>query len=253
MKLTFLGTGASHGIPVIGCNCPVCLSENSKDKRLRSSVFIETGKNQFVIDAGPDFRQQMLREKIVHIDAVLLTHEHKDHTAGLDDVRAFNYLQRKALKLFGEERVMESIRHDYSYAFSDERYPGAPEFDLESITNEPFEFQNDMIVPIRAFHHELPVLGFRFDNLAYVTDAKLIPKVEKEKLMGLEVLVLSALRIKPHVAHMGLEETLETIRELKPKRAYLTHISHMQMHYADLSAYLPEGVWPAYDGLKVEV
>ena len=253
MKITFLGTGASHGIPVIGCNCPVCLSEDNRDKRLRSSVWVETGKNQFVIDAGPDFRQQMLSEKITHIDAVLLTHEHKDHTAGLDDLRAFNYLQKRAMKVFGEERVMESIRRDYSYVFSDERYPGAPELDLQSITGEPFDFQNDQIIPIKAFHHQLPVLGFRFGNLAYVTDAKVIPEPEKEKLLGLEVLVLSALRIKPHVAHMGLDEALETISELKPKRAFLSHISHMQMNYAELSSCLPEGVWPAYDGLKVEI
>lgn len=253
MNITFLGTGASHGIPVIGCNCGVCLSSNIKDKRLRSSIFIETDKNKFVIDTGPDFRQQMLREKITEIDAVLLTHEHKDHTAGLDDVRAYNYLMRKAMSIYAEDRVLETIKREYSYVFSDDKYPGIPELDLHKVLNKPFMINGDKIVPIQVFHNLLPVYGFRIANMAYITDAKLIPDIEKEKLYGLDVLVLSALRKKPHISHMGLDEVLDTVEELKPKKTYLTHISHMQYNYNDLDARLPANVSPAYDGLSIIV
>lgn len=253
MKITFLGTGASHGIPVIGCRCEVCASADVRDKRLRSSILIETGKNTFVIDAGPDFRQQMLREQVTHIDAVLLTHDHKDHTAGLDDVRAYNYLMKKAMRIYGEARVLESIKREYSYVFSDEKYPGIPEMDLQKVDNEPFEIQGDVVLPIRAFHHLLPVFGYRFENFAYVTDAKTFPDHEKSKLQNLDVLVLSSLRVKPHISHMGLQEVLDLIEEVKPRKAYLTHISHMQYGFQEFEKLLPENVHPAYDGLILEV
>lgn len=265
MKITFLGTGASHGIPVIGCNCEVCLSSNIKDKRLRSSIFIETdinkqhsgikptGGNKFVIDTGPDFRQQMLREKITEIDAVLLTHEHKDHTAGLDDVRAYNYLMRKAMSIYAEDRVLDSIKREYSYVFSDDKYPGIPELDLHQVENTAFEINGDVVIPVQVFHNLLPVFGFRIANMAYVTDAKLIPDIEKEKLYGLDVLIISALRKKSHISHMGLDEVLDTIEDLKPRKTYLTHISHMQYNFDDLNARLPANVLPAYDGLVVEL
>lgn len=253
MKVTFLGTGASHGIPVIGCRCEVCTSVNPKDKRLRSSILIETGRNVFVVDAGPDFRQQMLREQVTRIDAVLLTHEHKDHTAGLDDVRAFNYLMKKAMSIYGENRVLDSIKREYAYVFSDDKYPGIPEMDLHVIDNHVFEIQGDDILPIQVFHNLLPVFGFRIQNFAYVTDAKTVPDSEKKKLLNLDVLVLSCLRVKPHISHMGLEEALDLIEELQPRKAYLTHISHMQYSYQDLDNHLPVNVFPAYDGLTIQM
>ena len=253
MKITFLGTGASHGIPVIGCHCEVCSSTNIKDKRLRSSIFIETDKNNLVIDAGPDFRQQVLRENIVEIDAVLLTHEHKDHTAGLDDVRAYNYLMRKAMSIYAENRVVDSIKREYSYVFIDDKYPGTPELDLHIVGNKDFNINGDKIIPIQVFHNMLPVFGYRINNFAYITDAKTIADVEKEKLKGLDVLVLSALRKKTHIAHMGLNEVIDTIEQLKPRKTYLTHISHMQHSYNELAALLPSNVFPAYDGLSVEI
>jgi phosphoribosyl 1,2-cyclic phosphate phosphodiesterase len=253
VRITFLGTGASHGIPVIGCSCIVCRSESPKDKRLRSSVLIETGSNNLIVDAGPDFRQQMLREKVTRIDAVLLTHEHKDHTAGLDDVRAFNYLMKKPMSVYAENRVLDSVKLEYSYVFSDDKYPGIPELDLHPILNEPFYINSDEIIPIQVFHNLLPVFGFRIENLAYVTDAKTIPDSEMEKLKNLDVLVLNSLRVKPHESHLGLEEALDLIEELKPRKAYLTHISHMQYSYHELENHLPANVHAAFDGLTLEV
>lgn len=253
MQVTFLGTGASHGIPVIGCDCQVCKSNDSKDKRLRSSVFIKTNYNNLVIDAGPDFRQQMLREKITKIDAVLITHEHKDHTAGLDDVRAYNYLMRKAMCIYAEERVLHSIKREYAYVFSDDKYPGIPELDLHIVTNEKFELNGDTLIPIQVFHNLLPVFGYRVGGFAYITDAKTIPTLEKQKLQNLDVLVINSLRVKPHISHMGLEEVLDVIEELKPKRTFLTHTSHMHFNYAQLEAHLPANVFSAYDGLVIEV
>ncbi|MFA6403003.1 MAG: MBL fold metallo-hydrolase [Salinivirgaceae bacterium] len=253
MKITFLGTGASHGIPVIGCSCIVCRSDNPKDKRLRSSILIETGINNLIIDAGPDFRQQMLREKVIRIDAVLLTHEHKDHTAGLDDVRAFNYLMKKPMCIYAENRVLDSVKLEYSYAFSDDKYPGIPEMDLHPISNQPFEINGEEIIPIQVFHNLLPVFGFRLENMAYVTDAKTIPESEMEKLKNLDLLILNCLRVKPHVSHLGLEEALDVIEELHPRKAYLTHISHMQYSYLELENHLPVNVHAAYDGLILEV
>lgn len=252
MRLTFLGTGASHGIPVIGCGCLVCKSNNIKDKRLRSSILLETNLQNLVIDVGPDFRQQMLRSGTTRVDAALLTHEHKDHTAGLDDVRAFNYLMKKPMSIYAENRVLESIKREYSYVFADARYPGAPEFDLNDINEKPFEINGDKIMPIRAYHNQLPVLGFRIGDMAYLTDLKTISEEEKLKLTNLKVLVLSALREKEHVSHLGLNEALKLIEECQPEQAYLTHMSHMQLSYSELLKILPANVQPAFDGLIVE-
>lgn len=253
MKVTFLGTGASHGIPVIGCNCNVCLSTDSKNQRLRSSVYIETSNNNLVIDVGPDFRQQMLREKITKVDAVLLTHEHKDHTAGLDDVRAFNYLMKKPMSIYAEIRVLSSIQKEYSYVFAENKYPGTPELDLSEIINDPFTISKDEITPIRAYHNLLPIYGFKIGQLAYLTDLKTIPEEEKKKLLNLDTLIISALRVKPHSSHLGLNEAIELVNELKPAKAYFTHISHMQYNHESLSKMLPKNIEVAYDGLKIEL
>jgi len=241
------------GIPVIGCDCEMCKSTNKKDKRLRSSIHIETQNNSIVIDAGPDFRQQMLQENITKVDAVLLTHEHKDHTAGLDDVRAFNYLMRKAMSIYAEDRVLDSIKREFAYVFSDDKYPGIPEMNLQKVKNETFDINGDEITPVQVFHNLLPVFGYRFGNFAYLTDVKTIPQAEKSKLLDLDVLVLSALRQKTHISHMGFDEVLDTIEELKPKKTYLTHISHMQLAFDELSTKLPANVFGAYDGLTIEV
>jgi phosphoribosyl 1,2-cyclic phosphate phosphodiesterase len=251
LKITFLGSGASHGIPVIGCQCSVCLSNDTKDKRLRSSLLVENGSQVIVIDAGPDFRQQMLREQVTRIDAVLLTHEHKDHTAGLDDVRAFNYLMNKAMRIYGEDRVLNSIKQEYAYVFSDNKYPGSPDMDLHPITYKAFSIDGQEIIPIQIYHNRLPVFGYRINNMAYVTDGKTIPEPEIEKLQNLDVLVLSALRVKSHVSHMGLDEVLDLIEKVQPKQTYLTHISHKQYNYRDLEKILPAHVHPAYDGLAI--
>ncbi len=252
MKITFLGTGSSHGIPVIGCNCPVCLSTNPRNKRLRSSLMVNADGNCFIIDVGPDFRQQMLREKVVHIDAVLFTHAHKDHTAGIDDLRAYNYLQKGALSLYAEQNVIRSIKREYEYVFAENRYPGVPELHLKQISPAPLYIKGTSVIPIRAYHNTLPILGFRMGNMAYLTDVKTIPEEEMKKLQGLKVLVLSAIRVKPHPAHVGLEEALRIIDKLKPERAYFTHISHMQHADEEIAKYVPENVFSAYDGLQLD-
>lgn len=252
MKITFLGTGSSHGIPVIGCECNNCNSNNSRDKRLRSSVFIETAHSKFIVDVGPDFRQQMLREKITHIDFVLLTHQHKDHTAGLDDLRAYNYLQKGAIPIHAEEEVLDTLKREYSYVFSGTRYPGAPKFDLNQIQPGTFTAKQEHIQAIRGWHNQLPILCFRVNNFAYLTDIKSIHEKDKKLLKNLDVLIINAIRKEPHVAHLGLQEALDLIEELAPKKTYLTHISHMQYGYEELLERLPPNVEPAYDGLKIE-
>lgn len=252
MKLTFLGTGSSHGIPVIGCKCDICKSSDKRNMRLRSALFIETEHQNIVIDVGPDFRQQMLREQIVKIDAVLITHEHKDHTAGLDDLRAYNYLMKQAINVFAEKRVLEAFKREYEYIFAKNHYPGAPQILLNEVAAKPFVFNNDTIIPVRAYHHLLPIFGFRIKNMAYLTDVKTIEEKEKNKLENLDILILSCLRIEPHIAHLGLNEALSLIEELKPKQTFFTHISHMQLSYNELSKKLDKNILPAYDGLVVE-
>lgn len=253
LKVTFLGTGSSMGIPVIGCKCKVCLSGNDKDKRLRSSILIESDHAILVIDAGPDFRQQMLGSNTKKLHAVLLTHEHKDHTAGLDDVRAYNYLMKRPMKVYAENRVLDSIKREYAYVFSDDKYPGIPEMKLCLIKNESFLLNHLKIQPIRVFHNLLPVFGFRIDDFAYVTDVKTIPEVEKKKLMDLDVLVISCLQAKTHISHMGLDEVLDVLEELKPRKAYLTHISHKLYAHKDFQTRLPANVYAAYDGLSFNI
>lgn len=253
MKLTFLGTGTSQGVPVVACQCPVCLSANSKDKRLRASVLIETGAQCLVVDAGPDFRQQMLAHQVRHLNGILLTHEHVDHIFGLDDIRAFNWVQKQPTDIYAEERVHTAIRRIYNYVFATFKYPGIPQMNLHLIENKPFLIQDLEVIPIRGFHHKLPVFGFRFGSVAYVTDVNCLEEEEIEKLLGLDVLVLNALRREAHLSHYSLGQALDLIARVKPKKAYLTHVSHQMGFYDEVQAELPENVFLSYDGLVVEV
>ena len=254
MKVTFLGTGTSQGVPVVACDCEVCRSQDTKDKRLRSSVLIQNGEDIFVIDAGPDFRQQMLTYNVKRLDAVLLTHEHKDHTGGLDDVRSYNYLQKRPMPVYCEERVLESLKCEYHYVFAEYKYPGIPEFDIRIINGkEKFKIGKTEILPVRVIHHKLPVLGFRIKKFAYITDANYIADEELKKLEGLDVLVINALRKKKHISHFTLPEAIEVIKRVKPKLGVLTHISHLMGKYEDVSKELPEGVVMAYDGFEINL
>jgi phosphoribosyl 1,2-cyclic phosphate phosphodiesterase len=253
MKITFLGTGTSQGIPLIGCQCEVCQSTDARDKRTRTSVLVETGGKTFVVDTGPDFRQQMLREKVLKLDAVLLTHEHKDHLAGLDEVRAYNYLQQMIMPVYATERVQNAVRREYAYIFEEPSYPGIPKINLHTIGLEEFSAEGIPVMPIGVMHHQLPVLGFRFDKFTYITDANFIPEEEKEKIKGSEVLVLNALRHEKHISHFTLAQALELIEELKPKQAYLTHISHQLGKHEDVERELPANVRLGFDGLRLEL
>lgn len=250
MKITFLGTGTSQGVPVIACECRTCLSDDQHDKRLRTSLLLETEKTTILIDAGPDFRQQMLREHVMKLDSILLTHEHKDHIAGLDDVRAFNYRSQDAIDIWAEERVQKAIRKEYSYVFSEYQYPGVPKMRLNDIPEHGFSINDIDILPVRVFHYKLPVFGFRFGNFAYITDADYIPEQSKEKLFGVKYLVVNALRREKHVSHFSLREAIDLIREISPKKAFLTHLSHQMGLFSEISAELPAGIMLAYDGLS---
>ncbi len=253
MRVHFLGTGTSQGVPVIACPCDVCASADSRDKRLRSSVLIEDKDITVVIDTGPDFRQQMLTHDVRRLDAVLLTHGHKDHIGGLDDVRAFNFLQRKAMDIYGQAAVLNDIRREFSYAFGRERYPGVPELNLIEIGLQAFSIESFEIIPIQVMHHQMPVVAYRFGTFTYITDASEIPAAELEKVKGSEILVVNALRKQKHYSHFNLEEALQLIGQVSPRQAYLTHISHQMGKYAEVSLELPEGIALAYDGLILEV
>ena len=251
-RLTFLGTGTSQGVPMIGCCCEVCRSSDARDKRLRSSVLVEYEGQQILIDAGPDFRQQMLRAGISHIDAILLTHNHKDHTGGLDDIRAFNYLEKKATEIYCEKYVEDSLRLEYSYAFAENRYPGAPEWHVHNIDENQFSIGNCTITPIRGKHFKLPVLGFRFGNIAYCTDMNHIPEEEFAKLQGLDHFIINCVRRGRHISHFSLEEAIAVAKKVGAKNTWLTHLSHQLPTYSELAAELPQGIFPAYDGLILE-
>ncbi len=252
MVFTFLGTGTSQGVPMIACDCLVCSSSDAKDKRLRSSALLQGGSTQIVIDAGPDFRQQMLRSGVKKLDAVLFTHEHKDHIAGLDDVRAFNYLSGKEMDIYATERVQDALRREFFYVFSGAKYPGIPKLNLKTIENRPFNIGDINILPVEVRHMHLPVFGFRMKDFTYITDANAIDESEKRKIQGSRYLVLNALRREKHPSHFTLSEALDLISELKPERAWLTHLSHQMGKHADLSKELPPGVECAYDGLQIE-
>lgn len=251
MKLTFLGTGTSQGVPVVACQCPVCQSNNPKDKRLRASVMVETEGQCLVIDAGPDFRQQMLTHQVRHLTGILLTHEHVDHIFGLDDIRAFNWVQKQPTDIYAEERVQIAIRRIFDYVFASYTYPGVPQMHLHLIENKSFRIGELEILPIRGFHYKLPVFGFRIGKVAYVTDVNKLEDHELEKLEGLDVLVLNALRKEDHISHYSLKQALAIIARLNPKKAYLTHISHQMGFYDEVQKELPENIFLAYDGLIV--
>ncbi len=253
MRITFLGTGTSQGVPIIACQCYVCQSKNLKDKRLRSSILIEDKGKNFVIDTGPDFRQQMMREEVKTLDAVIYTHEHKDHTGGFDDIRAFNYIQEKEMDMYASARVQQAIRRDYAYAFSDFKYPGIPEVKFHLLENDAITIEGLNFLPIEVMHYKLPVFGFRINDFTYITDANFISDAEKEKIKGSKIIVVNALRREAHISHFTLEEAINLMEELKPEKAYFTHISHQLGLHAEVEKELPPFISLAYDGLKLEI
>ena len=252
LQITVLGSGTSQGVPVIACNCKVCTSENPKDKRLRCSILISYNNENFVIDSGPDFRYQMLRENVQTLRAVLFTHEHKDHISGLDDVRAFNFKEERDMEVFCSNRVEAALRREFHYVFDENKYPGVPLIQLHTINKEKFILPGGLeVLPIEVMHYKMPVLAYRINDFAYITDAKTISIEEKEKLKGVKVLIVNALRVQEHISHFNLVEALQLIDEIKPEKAYLTHISHLFGTHDEIQALCPPNVYPAYDGLKI--
>ncbi|MBD3748726.1 MAG: MBL fold metallo-hydrolase [Sphingobacteriales bacterium] len=253
MKITFLGSGTSQGVPVIACHCKVCTSQNPKDQRLRSSILIESQDKTIVIDTGPDFRQQMLRAKIDKLDAVVFTHSHKDHIAGLDDVRAFNYKQQTAMDVYANQQVQEALRREFYYVFSDFKYPGIPLLDIHDIDLAPFSIGDIDLIPIEVMHYKMPVLGFRIEDFTYITDAKTISAKEKEKIKGTRILVVNALQKEKHISHFTLEEAISFASEIGAEQTYFTHISHRMGTHDEVSKELPSKIALAYDGLSFEI
>ena len=253
LHITFLGTGTSGGVPMIGCDCAICSSSNEKDKRLRSSILVQSNKTTLVVDTTPDFRTQMLRENVKKLDAVIFTHPHKDHIAGLDDVRAYNFFQHKPMDVYANDLTQEALRREFYYIFSEKKYPGIPNIHLHTITDEPFKVGDIPVIPILVHHLNMPVLGFRFGNFTYITDANKIDEQEKEKIKGSEVLVVNSLRKKEHISHFTLKEAVDLVEELKIPLAYFTHISHQLGLHDDINNELPSNIQLAYDGLKIEI
>lgn len=253
IKVTFLGTGTSVGTPMIGCTCEVCTSSDPRDFRLRNAALVNVDGRNILIDCGPDFRQQMLREKVTSLDAILITHLHNDHTIGLDDIRPFNFMSRQDMPVYTDDFTAKNLMLRFEYVFGPSPYPGAPSANLILIDKDtPFEAAGVPITPLEVIHGKLPVLGFRFGNFAYVTDAKTITEEEMKKLEGVEFLALNALQQTQHHAHLTLEEALEVIAKIKPRKAYITHISHRMGKQSKVEPTLPKGVFFAYDGLNVE-
>lgn len=253
MKITILGTGTSQGVPVIACQCSVCTSTDPRDKRLRVSVLIEHKGKNIVIDSGPDFRYQMLRAEVKRLDAIVFTHEHKDHVAGLDDIRAFNYSQQEALSVYAHKRVQESLKREFHYAFSEFKYPGIPLINLYDIDNSLFSIAGIDFLPIEVMHLNLPVLGFRIGDFTYITDAKTISEKEKAKIAGSKILILNALQKDPHISHFTLDEAIAFAREAGAEKTYLTHISHKMGKHEEVSRLLPPDISLAYDQMVFEI
>lgn len=254
MKITFLGTGTSQGVPVIACNCVVCKSLDYRDKRLRVSIHIQIGATSIIIDAGPDFRQQILRENIQTLDAILITHEHKDHTAGLDDIRAFNFKQEMAMPIYAAKPVQAQLKREFEYVFREHKYPGIPQMNLiEIVENEAFKIGQTMIEPILVMHHKLKVFGFRIGDFTYITDANFISEPEIDKIKGSKVLVLNALQKTPHISHFTLAEAIEMAEKIGAEKTYFTHISHKLGLHAQVEKELPPKMYLAWDGLKISL
>ena len=253
LKVNFLGTGTSQGVPVIACQCEVCQSEDSRDKRLRSSVWIQSDNASLVIDTGPDFRQQMLRANVRSLDAVLFTHEHKDHIAGLDDVRAFNFIEKRPMDIYASRNVQIALKREFHYVFSEDPYPGIPQVQVFTIDEDPIEIGDLSITPIEVMHYKLPVLGFRIGDFTYITDTNFIPEKARKLIAGSKVLVLNALRKSHHMSHFTLEEAIQVASEIGADQTFFTHISHLLGKHSKVSKELPDGIYLAYDGLELQI
>lgn len=253
MKVTFLGTGTSQGVPIICCECVVCRSQNPKDNRLRTSILIESDNAKVVIDSGPDFRQQMLRMQLKTLDAVVFTHEHKDHIAGLDEVKSFNFFNKMRMPIYATDRVQQAIKREFAYIFSDDKYPGIPEIDLFTIEDKPIKIKDIELLPIDVVHYRMPVKSYRINDFTYITDANYISEEEKEKIKGSKIIVVNALRRKEHPSHFTFQQAIDLMIELKPEKAYLTHISHQLGLHEEVSKELPSFIELAYDGLQIEI
>ncbi|MGY3213573.1 MBL fold metallo-hydrolase [Mucilaginibacter sp. HD30] len=253
MIVTFLGTGTSQGVPVIACGCAVCTSTDSHNKRLRSSILVESDSTTIVIDSGPDFRYQMLRANVQQLDALVFTHEHKDHVAGMDDIRAFNYKQQAPMDIYADARVQATLKREFPYVFDEHKYPGIPQVNLNTIGLDPFTVGDIRLTPIEVMHYRLPVLGFRINDFTYITDAKTIAESEKQKLRGTKILVLNALQKQEHISHFTFQEAIDFALEIGAEKTYFTHISHRLGKHADVSAELPPGIELAYDGLRFAI
>lgn len=253
LTFNFLGTGTSGGVPMIGCSCEVCTSTDKRDKRLRSSLLVRSATTTLVIDTGPDFRYQMLRAKVMHLDGIIFTHPHKDHVAGLDDVRAYNFFSGKPMEVYANEMTQEVLIREFPYAFADMKYPGVPEIKLNTIDVEPFVVGDIPVVPIMVWHMRMPVLGFRFGNFTYITDANRIEATELDKMAGTEILTVNALRKEKHISHFNLSEGIALAQQINAKQTYFTHLSHQMGRHEQVTAELPQTIALAYDGLVISL